>query len=113
MGIYITAAIVVGLQEKEFERKTMCDAEGDEISDGFINPDGKYISFEDVELDLFEAVWDSSDQEKVVYGLGYQSTEPRSVDELDIDLEEIEKLKKEFLDITGMSGKVLLMPSMI
>jgi hypothetical protein len=96
MSIY--AAIFVGLPRGELE----CGVEETLIERSF------YEFCEDNQIESCPPYYDGSDD--AVMGFQYRSAGPYSESELEWNQEEIDKLKEEFKNITGLEAKVYLSP---
>lgn len=108
MGVYSSAIIIIGATKKQFGDKFATQDD----SDGFYK-DGEFISMDDAELEWSESRWDTEDPERIMYGFIYAITNIYEPAELDIDITEINELKQEFTELTGIEAHVLLSPLMM
>lgn len=92
MGIKYQAAIIVGLPRLEI---------GNELLEKLKDED---------KIEICPPYYDGSDEGCAIAGLEYLRSDDFSPIELDFDQVEIDKLKSEFLALTGMVGKVYLSP---
>lgn len=109
MGVYSGAVIVVGATKKQFGDNIVIrhDEEKDSDIDGIIYK-GKFLSMEDAQLEWIESQWDTSDPTKIIYGFIYEITDIYTSIDVEIDLKEINRLKAEFTELTGVEAHVLL-----
>jgi hypothetical protein len=92
MGVYYKATIIVGLPQ--------CEIDSDILEK--LRDEGQ--------IEICPPYYDGSDEPFAVAGLYYLKSDDFSPIELDFDQVEIDKLKSEFLALTGMAGKVYLSP---